>query len=514
MTSQPDILILVLDTLRADRLRAYNSNRSVAPALDAFAEEATVFRFAIAPSQWSIPSHASLFTGVYPSVHNTTQSNSVLPTTLPTLAERLRAVGYYTAAFCNNALVGVINNGLRRGFDSFLNYAGFWNSRPNQAGRHSGWFDRVRQSFKNLVTEVIGSIQDAFARSDFLFELSLTPLFVPLWQTALSFKGSVRKSLDDAARLLLQRKGVAPNQPIFAFVNLMGVHMPYHPPRPYIERFAPQVLRDREASRYLRRFNTDAFGWLAPLAEPVPPEHKAVLDGMYDAEVAHQDYWVGAFFDRMQQSGWLDRGMVIVLSDHGEHLGEHQLMGHSVSLYNELVRVPLIIRDGNGNFPRGSHVEHFVSTRRIFHTALHAAGAADATEAALSLAVDASGTCAERGIAFSESIPAQNVLRMMRKRRPDLIRAHAMDQHRIAVCSEGHKLIQIGADRFELYDLTADPEEQHDLSQAQPERVAHMRQLIVDFVYRAGQISQNSPITDEALSPVLAQRLRNLGYLD
>ena len=234
MKRRPDIVLLVLDTLRADRLQHYGSPYSIAPAVDALAGESTLFRFAIAPAQWSIPSHASLFTGVYPSVHDTTQSNSILPEGLPTLAERLRDAGYHTVAFCNNPLVGVVNNGLRRGFDSFLNYAGLWTSRPNQAGVKPGAYDRLRQRFKGWLSDLITRTQDAFARSDLLLELSLTPLFVPMWQTALSFKGNTRKSLDDAARLLIRRDGLAPDQPIFAFINLMGTHMPYPAPRPYV----------------------------------------------------------------------------------------------------------------------------------------------------------------------------------------------------------------------------------------------------------------------------------------
>jgi len=68
---------------------------------------------------------------------------------------------------------------------------------------------------------------------------------VPLWQTALSFKGNTAKSLSDAAKLLIERRRLPDDQPIFTFINLMGTHMPYHPPRQYIERFAPNVLRDR-----------------------------------------------------------------------------------------------------------------------------------------------------------------------------------------------------------------------------------------------------------------------------
>ena len=83
--------------------------------------------------------------------------------------------------------MGVINNGLRRGFDSFLNYSGLLTSKPNQAGNHPGIIGRYRQWFKRQIAGVLNRIQDAFARSDALLALSFTPLMVPLWQTALSF---------------------------------------------------------------------------------------------------------------------------------------------------------------------------------------------------------------------------------------------------------------------------------------------------------------------------------------
>ena len=142
VTTRPDIVLLVLDTQRLDRLSCYGCAVETSPYIDEFAADSTLFECAVAPAQWTIPSHASMFTGVYPSTHNTVQSFSVLPNTLPTLAERLRDGGYFTAAFCNNPLVGVVNNGLRRGFLSFLNYSGLMTSRPNQAGVHRNLYDR------------------------------------------------------------------------------------------------------------------------------------------------------------------------------------------------------------------------------------------------------------------------------------------------------------------------------------------------------------------------------------
>lgn len=507
-TQRPDILFLVLDTQRADRLSCYGYPLQTSPHLDAFAADATRFQAAIAPAQWTIPSHASMFTGVYPSHHQTVQSYSALPEEMPTLAERLSDGGYFTAGFCNNPLVGVINNGLRRGFYSFLNYSGLLTSYPNQIGVRKGWLDRYRQGFKRLVAGLLNRVQDAFARSDTLLALSFTPLMVPLWQTALSFKGNTLKSLNDAARLLIDRKGVKPDQPIFAFINLMGTHMPYHPPRRFMEQFAPHVLRDREAQSFLRRFNTDVYGWLAPLSGALNDHQKTTLDGMYDAEVACQDEQVGEFLQRLRQSGRLENTLVIICSDHGEHLGEKQFMGHSLTVYNELVRVPLIIRDPSGLFPRNSVIEEVVSTRRLFHTVLTAAGLADDQEAALSLTQEV-----EHHPVIAEAIPPQNVVNLLQRRQPELVRDRACDLTRRAVWMGNHKLIETGDRHLELYDFFDDPDESLNLSDILPENVEVLQDCLQAFSNQSVAIAatRRAPGFDD---PEVQQRLRDLGYLE
>lgn len=508
----PNILFLVLDTQRADRLSCYGYPLPTSPHIDAFAADATLFNRAIAPAQWTIPSHASMFTGEYPSTHQTVQSYSILPDHIPTLAERLRNGGYFTAGFCNNPLVGVINNGLRRGFYSFLNYSGLLNSRPNQAGIPSGLVDRYRQGFKWVLANLLNRVQDSFARSELLLELSFTPIMLPLWQTALSFKGNTAKSLEDAAHLLIQRQGVDADQPIFSFINLMGTHMPYHPPRRYMEQFAPHVLRDRSAQRYLRRFNSDIYGWLAPLAGALNESEKAALDGMYDAEVAHQDEQIGLFFDRLQQAGVLDDTLVMICSDHGEHLGEKQFIGHSLTLYNELVRVPLIIRDPHNHFPRMTSVDQVVSTCDLFHSVLLAAGLATASEAKQSL-VHSPAHRQNRHQVFSEAIPPQNVLNLLLKRQPDLIRDRACDVPRRAVWFGNHKLIETG-DRFlELYDVYDDPHESLNLSDILPENVEILQECLQTFTGQtiSGAMTCRAPGYDD---PEVQRRLRDLGYLE
>src|SRR2546429_2704872 len=485
VTTRPDIVLLVLDTQRLDRLSCYGCELEISPHIDELAGDSTLFHCAVAPAQRTIPSHASMFTGVYPSAHNTVQSFSVLPNTLPTLAERLRDGGYFTAAFCNNPLVGVVNNGLRRGFLSFLNYSGLMTSRPNQAGAKRNLYDRYRQVFKGLLADAITSMQDVFARSDFLLNLSFSPVMVPLWQTALSFKGNTGKSLNDAARLLIERKDVDEDQPVFSFINLMGVHMPYHPSQKHMERFAPHLLHNKRAQGYLRHFNSDVFGWYAPLSSAQDELDKITLDGMYNAEVATQDELVGAFLDKLRQSGRLDNTLLIICADHGEHLGEKRLVGHSLSLYNELVRVPLIIRDPSHNLPRGTTVERFVSTRRIFHTALAAAHLADETEEALTLA-HSSVSDRDGGTVFSEGVPPRNVVKMLHQRRPQETEELGCDQTRRAVWSKTHKLIQTGEHRLELFSAIDDPCEHLNLRDILPERVEALREYLQTFVSHAG----------------------------
>ncbi len=511
----PDILFLVLDTQRCDRLSCYGYPLETSPNLDALAADATRFNSAVSAAQWTVPSHASMFTGLYPSAHQVLQSYSVLPDDLTTLAERLNAGGYFTAGFCNNPLVGVINNGLRRGFYSFLNYSGLLNSYPNQAGARKGLLDRYRQLFKKLLAKGLNQVQDSFARSELLLSLSFSPLMVPLWQTALSFKGNTAKSLDDAANLLINRRGPDADQPVFAFINLMGTHMPYHPPRKYVERFAPHVLKDKKARHYLRQFNSDVYGWLAPLAGALDENEKATLDGMYDAEVACQDEQLGVFFDRLRSSGALDNTLVVVCSDHGEHLGEKQFIGHSISLYNELVRVPLIIRDPSDRFLRSSIRDDVVSTRRLFHSVLDVAGLASEEERSLTLAQDPA-TDPDRNRVFSEAIPPQNVVNLLQKRQPELIRDRFCDQPRRAIWLGNHKLIETGGQVLELYDFLEDPREDLNLSSVFPENVEVLQDCLDAFVgehsgYEMAATLARAPGFDD---PEVQQRLRDLGYLE
>lgn len=517
MTARPDIVLLVLDTQRVDRLSCYTlpeDTLETSPYIDEFASDATLFRHAYSSAQWTVPSHTSMFTGLYAGRHTMLHASSKLPPTLTPIAERLNTHGYFTAGFCNNPLIGVVNTGLHRGFQSFLNYSGWMTSRPNQTATNLNIFDRYRRHFKRFLSNIVTEMQDVFAHSDALLDLSFSPLLTPLWQTALSFKGNTYRALSDAAKLHIERKGIEEGQPIFSFINLMGTHMPYHPPARLMDQFAPQVQHDRAVQHYLRQFNSDVFGWLAPLAHSIDAKEKAILDGMYNAEVANQDELVGDFMKQMRASGALQNTFLIICADHGEHLGEKQVMGHSIaSLYNELVHVPLIIRDPAGNLPRATTVDRVVSTRRIFNTILTAADMGTEAEQMLTLAQNSTSDPDHECI-FSLGITPQNTLGVMQRRRPDLITTSHCDLPRYALWNGRYKLIQTGEETLELYDVFNDQHETANLCDILPEQVALLQERLRAFKNNINVADTVVEHTDEYDNPEVYRRLHDLGYLE
>lgn len=487
----PDIVLIVLDTVRRDRLSAYGYGRATSPQLDAFAAGATLFERAVSPAQWTIPAHASLFTGVYPTTHQATQANSQLSHAFPVLAEVLCQHGYHTAAFCNNPLVGVLDNGLQRGFDVFYNYAGAAPERPIHAANNP--FRRAWGRFARRVS-------NEFAHSDRLFRVSLHPLLTPIWTSAVNYKGNTRQSVDDLRDYLLRHRQGGRTRPLFAFLNVMGAHLPYGPPQADLDRIAPELSRDAYA--IMRRFNADAARWASPVDDVFSPDEEAVINAFYDAEIAHQDAHLGRLLATLSA---LDDTMVIVVADHGESHGDHGFFGHSFVVYRELVQVPLLIRYPE-RFPAGRRIRTSVSTRRVFHTVLSAAGLDDN---GLSLTDVAS----EGGIAYAEAFPPQTFLNLIEHRQPQLIERLRLDRVRRAIYDGSHKLAVAENHVDGLFDLDADPGEKVDLSARYESTVLTLQTRLAAFVLAAEQqrlSGQGVGAIDEAM----AESLRALGYLD
>jgi arylsulfatase A-like enzyme len=208
----------------------------------------------------------------------------------------------------------------------------------------------------------------------------------------------------------------------------------------------------------------------------------------------------------------MDNTLFIVVADHGDHLGEKQRLNHAFGVYQELTHVPLLIRDPSGKLPQGKIVEPFISTRRIFHTALVAAGAATEDEAQLSLThLGNDDDDSESEGVFSEGQPLGWAVKRLEKDKPGLVQASAYDQSARAIYADGYKLITIG-ERRELYDLRQDATEDVDLSHQLPQQVAALQTRLLNFVEQTQTaVTEVTRREDDAF---VLKHLRDLGYLE
>lgn len=536
---RPDIVFLVLDTQRADRLGCYgyqkeisNGTASLTPNLDRFAAQATLFEQAIAPAQWTVPSHASMFTGLYPTAHQVTQSNQSLGPDRPHLAELLHAAGYETVGFCNNPLVGILNNGFKRGFQTFYNYGGAVPSLPKSSMRWVPWpWNRLVELYTQFLRRISYPIQNFFGQSELAFSLSLNSWLTPLWSRLANFKGQNERSVGDVVRFLQDREGNRDERPLFLFVNLMETHLPFWPPGEFVEKAAPYMRHSKEARATMSRWNREAYRWQAPLPEPLSELESRVLNDMYDAEVAYQDHYLGRLFDALEGRARNGNTLTLVVADHGDSLGEHNYMGHAFVAYQELLHVPLIMRWPN-RLPRGKRVANPVSTRRVYHTLLEAVGnSLPEQQAGLSLAEiqgltlleTINGRDPEQNSAYSEVYPPLNFVKAIERRQPELLQPFRCTAMRRSLIKNNLKLIEVDGQPDELFDLAQDRLELDNVLAQQPGAMSALSQLSAlshQLDRTANQVERQRDnlaagvALDLESDEQLKRRLRALGYID
>ena len=524
---RPDILMIVLDTLRADRLSCYGYHRETSPYLDEFAQGGVLYERAMSTAQWTIPAHASLFTGEYPTTHMVNQIYDKLSKHLITLAETLHNEGYLTLGFCNNPLLGVVENGLDRGFQEFYNYGGTLPNRPDIGDSRVTRVGRITQRFSRILRSILRPVQDAFARNNLLLRIALHPRIVPLWQRHLNFRGNTAQSLRDTLGYLRTHWRRGDGRPVFVFVNLMETHLPFGPRGRFVRKFVPYYRNDREARNFMQAYNKEHYSWMVPLREPLTEMQHQVINDMYDAEVASEDFMLRHLYQYLDDPEVRDNTLVIITSDHGEGLDHHQFVGHSLVVYDDLVRVPLIVRYPR-LYPQGTRVSSPVSIRRAFHSALEAAGiyptgnGAEGVEGApvevdrLSLARSADGSDPEGGVVFAEAHTPDTLIALMENLDPKAIETFRCRQMRRAVLRGSDKLITVGEQPDELFDVIDDPGELHNLIGRGAQVASELDGRIKEFV---GHVQARRPATWEAAQrrlledSELAERLRGLGYL-
>lgn len=402
---RPNVVFIVLDTVRADHLSSYGYSRPTTPNLDRLARRGVLFENAISPSSWTLASHASMFTGLLPH-QNGADWWLPLPPGPRTLAETLRSSGYRTAGFAANFDYCQRGWGIGRGFDIYR--------------------DDSESLQRNLAGTLLG-----------------TALIQPAYQSFFRFDYLERQDARETNQEALRWLRRPPASPYFLFINYFDVHVPYLTSPPYDHRFG------RISNKLVHKL-FDALQGPDPPRGITSDEQAALIAG-YDNCLAFLDAQVGRLLDFIDNTPQGRNTIVIVTSDHGEEFGEQGFYSHGYNLYREALHVPLIIA-GPG-IPKDVRISQLVRTRDLFSTVLDLAGGGKTRFTRDSLARFWDPQFAPTpfdNFAISELVPIFN---------------EGGKQAMISLTTPEWQYIYQSNGRQELYHWTADPLDQVNLAQ-------------------------------------------------
>jgi len=309
-TPRPNVLLVSIDTLRADHVGSHGYRRETTPHLDELAREGVRFTQAFTTASWTLPAHMSIMTSRYPHQHGVQSTKQRLDDAIPTLAQLFRDSGYQTGAIVSWFFVGK-RYGFDRGFESFEELLP---RRHSLAGARRG------------------------------------------------------EQVVDAALAWLEARDS--RRPFFLFVHLFDPHLNYDPPEPYAKLFGgdspiPDAGRYERLRPYIQGLQREP--------RRIPAAELEQVVALYDGEVRYADDQLGRLLAALASREQADRTVVLVTSDHGEELDDHGSMeGHQWTLYDEVLHVPLILRTPDG--PRGRTVDALVEILDIAPTLLALAG--------------------------------------------------------------------------------------------------------------------------------------------
>lgn len=471
-TRPPNIVVVAIDTLRADALGCYGGPAGRTPAIDRLAADGYVFDAATAAAGWTLPSFGSLLTGLYPPAHGATRDDLALSDATTTFAERLRDAGYATAAFTGGGWVAA-EFGFAQGFDRF-----------DAARRPTNLAERVERA-KVWLRERAPDDDAPFL------------LFVHAYDPHDPYAPDPRPGPPDgylpppvlslAPRLYELDETLTPSEAIVTAFTYPGDRQGLsHSIRGALERLsatddAPIEERWREEADF-----AGALGWMRR---------------NYDAEVAVADRAVAALLDALAQAGELEDTLVVLLSDHGEAFMEQGRLEHR-HVDPGVARVPLVVRPPPRLRTRdpGARVEDVVSGADLFPTLLDYAGLRPASPIqgrSLRPAIDGAALPPAPAACFVD-LPGRAEEASLRQGRHRLVVGGPRDPER----------------RGRLYDVAADPDEQHDLAAREPELHRRMRDALDELRAQSGRLrEQHEPIALDELDPETRAHLRALGYL-
>jgi arylsulfatase A-like enzyme len=400
----PNVLLIVLDTVRAWSLGIYGYSRPTTPELSRWMSDGVRFQTALSTAPWTLPSHATMFTGRFP--HDLSAGwLSPLDSEHPTLAEVMSARGYATAGLVANTTYCSYESGLARGFSHYEDYP----------------VTLPQVMFSS-------SLGKYLAGSRFTRRKLLRISAADINRRALSWLDS-----RDSTR------------PFFLFLNYLDAHNPYQPPSPFDTLFS-----DSGAARYIEliRDDTPARLW-------TPEARRAAVD-KYDESLAYLDAELGALFAELKRRGLWDNTVVIVTSDHGEEFGEHNVFFHGNSLFRPALEVPLLVRYPE-KVPAGRVVTAPVSLKDLAATVLDLSAAPANRLPGRSMSRYWNADSAETA--------SSDTLLMELGYSPLLPKATPIARGAMkSVVLDGYRLIKNGDGVLELYDFVRDTLEHHDLS--------------------------------------------------
>lgn len=424
------ILLVTIDTLRADHVHAYGYARETTPHLDALARDGVLFETAYAPSSATGPSHATLFTARQPIGHGVVHDGIPLDASVPTLAGLLAARGHRTAAFVSSYPVSA-RFGFAQGFahydDAFAPGGGTMTSKRRAlAGGPEGALDR-------RASVTVDAVESWLARN-------------------------------------------ADGTPMFLWVHLFDPHAPYSPPPPFD----------------------------AQLASGSDDPRARAID-LYDGEIRYADEQLGRLVTAFERAAGSRRSLIVVTSDHGEGLWDHGYPGHNRDLWEEEVRVPLVLRwrDGIAGGVRVAEPVHLID---VLPTLLAAAGAgappAGTAGVDLLAALDGEGAlAADRAIYLTRPYFGERARRRRLRQEGWSFGIRRGDWKLIVAPSE---------ERRDLFDLGDDPREKRDVADADPARAGELGAMIESW--RASETAARGGALPEMPRDV-RRKLRALGYV-
>jgi arylsulfatase A-like enzyme len=453
-----NVLLISIDSLRADHLGSYGYPRVTAPNLDRLASEGVLFERMVAETSWTLPSHLTILTGLSSLVHEVTADDARLPNAYETLAEVLHAHGFRTEALVSAPYLHPIF-GFGQGFDRYTVLG-------------ETIYDVEEFSIDRLVRDA--ELQREFDRLD-----------------RASHRTRTSAELADRARAAIARLA---DQHFFLFVHMFDVHYDYDPPEAYWRAFDPDYRGSLDPTDYTRN----------PAIHPdMSPADRAHVVARYDGEILWTDEHVGRMLAALDEHGLTDRTVVAVIGDHGEEFFEHGDIGHRKTLYDEQLLVPFILRLP-GRLPAGRRLAMQVRMIDVMPTLIElATGDRDRDLPGVSLVPYATGDEAQG------DLPALSILQT----REHLIRSLRLGGTKLVTTQPAG--LPGATPRFELYDLVADPSEQTPI--ARGERFRAARDALERVMNREAAFQRRHATPEDrtlAMPRAMRRRLEQLGYVD